>query len=479
MARHQALAFDRASVRTFDVEGRMHVAITNISREQVADYLGREIPGCQELGLDPEKIYSLYRPAEELEKAAATFNNVPLLTRHVRVTPEDPRQDLVVGSTGSESVVEGGYLKNSLVVWVADAIENIESGEAKELSCSYHYKPVLRKGTFNGQAYDIVMTDIKANHVALVPAGRAGPTVVVGDSLPKELQHMSKKAPPSRMALIARGAVLALSPRLASDAKLDASSLTAGVTAANWIERKPALLAALKPLLASDADVGTLHKLLDGLDSDAAAGGAGMEDVPAAGGEGAGAPALAPGETDKALDATDADPCAELLQMLAGKLSPEDMTAFEAALRAAIAPPAADGGEGPPATPGTPPNPADKEKDMITQTAMDAALAKTKTAAVAEGRKLAREIAEAEAIAKPFVGVLPAMDSAEDVFKSALELLNIKTEGIHPSAFRAILEAQPKPGSAVAGGPRMAVAMDAQAEVATQFPDAKRIRIHD
>ena len=289
---------------------------------------------------------------------------------------------------------------------------------------------------------------------------------------------MSKKAPPSRMALIARGALMAFLPTLAVDHKLDLASVTQGVTSKNWLERKPTILATVKPMLAQDADVGTLHKLLDGLDGEAKPGAVGSDDdAPPAD-----TSTLSPGQTDASLDATDADPCADLMAMLQGKLSPEDMQAFEAKLRAAMTPAAATDAEpaGPPATPGTPPIPATKkEDDVISKPAMDAALAKTKTEAIAEGRKLARDIADAERVVKPYVGVLPAMDSAEEVYKSALELLGVKVEGVHPSAYRAVLEARPAPGSDAPRARTVAVAMDAQTEVTKQFPGVSRIRVTD
>ena len=461
-----ALAFDKDSVRTFDKDGRMRVAVSHISREQVADYLGREIPGWDRLGLNPNKVYALYRPAEELEKAASTFNQIPILLEHVHVTAANSRPDLVVGATGTDAEWNAPYLDNSLVLWTGEAIDLVESEEAKELSCSYHYKPVVKAGTFNGQRYDIVMTDLIANHVALVAAGRAGPTVVVGDQLPKELQTMKKTAP-SRMALIARGALLALSPKLASDSKLDLSGLSLGVTAANWAERKPAIVAAVTPALANDADVGTLHKLLDGLDGEAKPDGAGADPA-----EAKPAASLDDADTNDALDAVDADPCADLLSMLSGKLSPEDLAEFEQKLRAALTPQAAaDGDEepGPPATQGTPPKPEVKDEPM-NQTAMDAALKKLKGDIQSE----ARAITEAQKAVRPYVGELVAMDSAEAVYKAAFDELGIDVKGVHPSAYAAILKAQPLQSTETRVKP--AVAMDARAAVNTAFPNIARIK---
>lgn len=63
----KTLAFDKAvSFRWHDADGRLHVDKSNLTRVQVAPYYGREIPDYEKLGLDPEKIYQGYRPAEEL-----------------------------------------------------------------------------------------------------------------------------------------------------------------------------------------------------------------------------------------------------------------------------------------------------------------------------------------------------------------------------------------------------------------------------
>ena len=63
------LAFDKAiSFRWHDDDGRLHVDRSNLTRVQVAPYMGKEIPGWEALKLDPEKIYYGYRPAEELAR---------------------------------------------------------------------------------------------------------------------------------------------------------------------------------------------------------------------------------------------------------------------------------------------------------------------------------------------------------------------------------------------------------------------------
>ena len=465
----EGLAFDRATVRRIDQDGRMHVEITNISKANVCPYLGKEIPGWEELGLEEGRVYQLLRDPAELEKAAPTFDNLPLLSEHVPVSATDHQPAIVVGSTGTDAVFVAPYLRNSLVVWAAAAIDAIESGEQRELSCAYRYTPDMTPGNYQGMRFDGVMREMRGNHVALVATGRAGPDVVVGDSIPPSLPKKEpemKSKPLSRHAVLTKGALLGLSASiLAADSALDLNKLLAGVTAANWLNKKPGILAAIKPRLAADADIADVVKLLDGLDDDAASG------------------ATDP-DTDDKLDAVDADPCEALLAMLRGKLSDEDLAAFAEKLKGAMPAAAAQDSPGdPPAAAalakGAPFQPGPKMAPIDAtpgKTAMDAAaVSKVVEAAVAGARKQARDAAEAREVVRPYVGnVAVALDSGEAVFKAALEMLAVKTDGLHPTAYRAVLEAQPLPGQER----RTRMAQDAApgADFAARFPGLANIR---
>jgi uncharacterized protein len=177
------MALDRASPRTFDADGRLHVTIANISKANVCDYQAEEIPDWQALGLQRGRIYKLLRPADELAKAAATFNNIPLLSEHVPVDARDHRPDLVIGAIGSQCKFVTPYLQNSLVCWVQDAIDGIQSGKKRELSSAYRYTADMTPGNFEGFRFDGRMVEIVGNHVALVPEGRVGPDVALDSAL--------------------------------------------------------------------------------------------------------------------------------------------------------------------------------------------------------------------------------------------------------------------------------------------------------
>lgn len=465
-ASEDALAFDKGSVRTIDVDGRMHVEITPISKAGVNGYRGNEVPNGQALGLDPFKIYMLFRSPAELEKAASSFNNVPLLDKHVRTTAAEPKKDAIVGSVGSTCKFQAPYLKNSLAIWDAVAIAGVVTEEQCQLSSSYHYKAVMTPGEYKGEKYDGVMTGIVGNHVALVPKGRAGPDVVVGDSAlsTQEEFYMANPAVAlSRKALFASGALRAyFLPKLANDAAIDLNPALLNVTAENWDAKQDDIIKSISEIvagkLAQDADVDGVKELLKTV---------GKSDTGP--------------EAKPEADPVTGDSCD--LSFLEGKICPEDMSKLcelmgvkknnptgsqlqahdetdeqKAALEAA----------------------AKKEgsmPDAITKQAMDAAIEESTNKAVTDTMARMNAIRDAERVVRPYVGELAmAFDSADSVYKVALDQAGIDLTGVHPTAYAAMVRMLPKPGAKPAGGAPL-VAMDA-ASVKTfneRFPNAARI----
>lgn len=187
MTKYALMLDSQPSMRTKDANGFLHIALTPISKATVNPYLGGEIAGSEEQGWQADKIYYGLRPAEELEKAAKTFNGLPVLLEHHPIDAENPAKEWVVGSVGTDGKFEQPYLKNSMTITDAQAIQYIEDGTAKEISCSYRFVPEFKSGEFteaDGSKvhYDFIMRDIEGNHVALVPEGRAGRDVRVADS---------------------------------------------------------------------------------------------------------------------------------------------------------------------------------------------------------------------------------------------------------------------------------------------------------
>jgi len=472
------LAFDRATVRTYDRDGRLHVEISNISKAAVNPYIGREIPDWKTLGLDPDKIYRLLRDPDELVKAAPTFNNIPVLSRHVPVTADDHKPDLVIGSTGTDAAFEAPYLRNSLVLWARDAIEDIEREVKKELSSAYRYRADMTPGTYEGEPYDGVMRDIFGNHVALVREGRAGSDVVVGDAaIPKleEVFEMSKKDLLTRKGAVAMGALMiALKPKLAMDAKIDLAPLFKGVTAKNFKEKKSAIVEGLTTLtvgkLAQDASINDVAALLDSLE--------GVEPAEAVDDDATvGLPVVGQGPSETTMDAG----AEGVRQFLTGKLSDEDLAKVCSMIDGGAADEADEnnGGE----NPQPPALEEDTEKEVVEKPAMDAAIAKAvadTTAAVTKKiTQSQREIREAERKVRPYIGELAiAYDSAEAVYRAALTALGFgdKIKEVHSSALAAILDMQPLPDRRPKA-PIVAMDSAGAKSFAERFPDANRIKL--
>ncbi|MDE2442454.1 MAG: DUF2213 domain-containing protein, partial [Betaproteobacteria bacterium] len=225
----EIIALDRASVRSIDADRRLHIAMSNISKADVNPYYGEEIPDFEKFGLDPKRVYYMLRDPEELAKAAPTFNNLPILAKHMPVNAEAPAQELVIGSTGTDARFEEPYLQNSAVIWVQDEIDDIENESKREWSCGYRYTPDMTSGKYNGLHFDGIMRDIVGNHVALVHEGRAGPDVVVADTMPKELDIMAK-SPARKVANF----------KITMDEGIDVDDVVSLIGALNGVEAEPA-----------------------------------------------------------------------------------------------------------------------------------------------------------------------------------------------------------------------------------------------
>lgn len=429
-------ALDIESVRKPSKFGHLHITRANISKAAINEYLGREIPNWEKLGLDENRRYKLLRHPDELKKAAASFNNLPVLSVHIPHTAEDNKPETVVGSTGTAAKFGFPYLENSIVIWTAPAVRAVESGEQKQLSSAYSYRADMTPGTWNGQAYDGVMRDIVGNHVAIVREGRAGADVVIGDSkegptiMAKETASIHRYA-----AIMAAGVIGHIAPLLAQDATLDVKSVFGGLTAENYEAKKPGIITALteqtKGKLATDAKLDNLPGVLDALHKQTDLLKEPVAD-PKPKVEGA-ADSGGPGCKDDDDEETDKD----------GKKKKKPMAA-----------------------------------DMITKPAMDAAIAAAVEKNNKDWQERAQAIREAEQIVRPYVGDLAmAHDSAEGVYKTALGMMGVKVEGVHPSAFKTILELQPKPGSKQPERQAMAHDVAAASDFAKRFPGVDSIRL--
>ena len=420
------MALDRSS-RRIDADGRLHVDLVNISKAQVSPYYGREIPLD---GLEPDRVYQVLRPPAELKKGAATFNNMPLMSKHIIVSADDPKKEDIVGSLGTDAVFEHPHLKCSLVVWDADAIRAIEDGTCKEISCGYRYVAHKDAGVYEGCSYEISMSSIVANHVALVKEGRAGPDVVVADG---KLGDVKMKFSAVKGKLAAK---------FATDEAFKAD--------------RPYLFLALDEMeeevdgedeecTEAEMEEKAKDKAKDKKAMDArAAKDKAARDKKARDKAAKDARRARDAETEQDRDAEEAEDESE------EKRDDEDDEAYDARMKRARDRKAA--------------------KDKMDK-AMDAQIEAAVSQAVKETERRLEAVAKAKAEVFPHVGQVSGLDSAEAVYKFALDAARVDTKDVHPSAFAAMVKMLPKPNSQTAP-----IAMDhkASGEVINMFPQLAR-----
>jgi len=91
-------------------------------------------------------------------------------------------RDVQIGSVGTDVRRDGDYVRATLLITDADAIEAIQGGK-KELSCGYTARVIQDQGVApDGATYAARQTQIRGNHVAVVDRGRAGPECRILDT---------------------------------------------------------------------------------------------------------------------------------------------------------------------------------------------------------------------------------------------------------------------------------------------------------
>lgn len=170
------------SHRHRDDNGYITVDQSPILCTGVLEYYGSELTdgGANEIDgrkIDPDKVYKVFIPEDELRKGAESFRLLPIVNGHEWLgTDGSDAHDYQEGTTGEDVQVRDGFLYVPLKFTGDGIIADLESGDKQELSASYTNK---LSWAFDTDEYDLVASDIKGNHVALVEKGRCGSDVRV------------------------------------------------------------------------------------------------------------------------------------------------------------------------------------------------------------------------------------------------------------------------------------------------------------
>lgn len=169
--------YDSVPIRDYhfdDQTGFLYVYRVPIAGAMVQKYVKSD--GSEEMEAKlPEEILS--------DSTVSSANSKPVTDGHHGLVTKDNSHDLMKGFTASNSHREGNMLYNDITITDPDLISQIKNGSKRELSIGFETQMDPTSGTYNGTKYDAVQRNIRINHVAVVPKGRAGHEVrLIGDS---------------------------------------------------------------------------------------------------------------------------------------------------------------------------------------------------------------------------------------------------------------------------------------------------------
>lgn len=151
------------------------VATCKIARSGIYQYSKRE------LGLMEDGIVNVYRPAEEVfsKDSLASLAHVPVTVGHPEVPVNGSNwKDFAVGEVSADVLRDGEYITTAIIVKDSSA----QRQSARELSAGYDCNIVAEDGVAPcGTAYQFKQTNIRFNHLAIVPHGRAGSEARISD----------------------------------------------------------------------------------------------------------------------------------------------------------------------------------------------------------------------------------------------------------------------------------------------------------
>ena len=185
-------------MRKIDENGYLLVENNPLTKEGVFPYSGAQI------GLDPpDKIFKVYRPAEELKKAETlkSFELVPFINEHAMLgdygVPAESKG--VLGVVGQNVKFNAPYLTADIKIFGNKMKDLLERGK-NNISAGYSFDLDNTSGNFNGENYDCIQRNIRCNHIALVQEGRCGKDVrvldkndIIPDALPLNLNNCGEK----------------------------------------------------------------------------------------------------------------------------------------------------------------------------------------------------------------------------------------------------------------------------------------------
>ena len=145
-----------------------------------------------------------FRPPEEVFNSDSlnSFVGKPITDGHpAEMVNAKNAKSLLVGAIHTEGKQDGENVVAGITIHDADMIDKIMKGGKRELSLGYKVDIEEISGVWNGQEYDAIQRNIRINHLAIVPRGRAGnarlnldrldaESVITGENMPENLSRV-------------------------------------------------------------------------------------------------------------------------------------------------------------------------------------------------------------------------------------------------------------------------------------------------
>jgi len=156
--------------------GFLKVPVT-VTRTGVLNYRIKEKNGFsirKEVRL-PEHVFN--------KDSLATLDGIPLTNSHPPglLTPENVQKYSVGSVSGGIERMDDddgfSYVNTHATLQAKSVIKTVETTPIRQVSSGYTCDLIKQDGVFNGEAYTHIQTDIKYNHLAIEPKGRAGSKV--------------------------------------------------------------------------------------------------------------------------------------------------------------------------------------------------------------------------------------------------------------------------------------------------------------
>lgn len=193
---------------TTDINGFVEIKDNKLSKPGVFDYLGSEIGGPE-----PDRVYKVYRPAEELQdpECIESFKLQPWVIDHKMLGKnyQAPAEEKGIHGVIGQDVYydyDDNWLKGNIKIF-SDTLEEEISDGKDELSlgfcCVYEFD---NPGVFNGERYDVIQREIRGNHLASVDESRMDVAVMDSamDHLTVKIERRGVNAMPAKKSVKTR-----------------------------------------------------------------------------------------------------------------------------------------------------------------------------------------------------------------------------------------------------------------------------------